>query len=116
MASIRGLLRRDIVAPRNAIALVRQYLRLNGYPVIESPIVSGAVLPTADAESRETGVDGRTTTTRDWRVGEKLVARLVTVTGLGHAWSGGDSKFPYNDAHAPDATTLIGTFARDALA
>ena len=106
----------DIVAPRNAIALVRQYLRLNGYPVIESPIVSGAVLPTADAESRETGVDGRTTTTRDWRVGEKLVARLVTVTGLGHAWSGGDSKFPYNDAHAPDATTLIGTFARDALA
>jgi len=35
---------------------------------------------------------------------------------LGHAWSGGDSKFPYNDAHAPDATTLIGTFARDALA
>ena len=46
----------------------------------------------------------------------KLVARLVTVSGLGHAWSGGDSKFPYNDAHAPDATTLIGTFARDALA
>jgi poly(hydroxyalkanoate) depolymerase family esterase len=106
----------DIVAPRNAIALVRQYLRFNGHPAVDSPIVSGAVLPAADAESRETAGDGRTTTTRDWRVGGKLVARLVTVDGLGHAWSGGDPKLPYSDAHAPDATTLIGTFARDALA
>jgi poly(hydroxyalkanoate) depolymerase family esterase len=106
----------DIVAPRNAIALVRQYLRLNGHPAIESPMVSDATLPAADAESRETGVDGRTVTTRDWRVGGRLVARLVTINGLGHAWSGGDPKFPYNDAHAPDATALIGTFARDARA
>jgi poly(hydroxyalkanoate) depolymerase family esterase len=106
----------DIVAPRNAIALVRQYLRLNGHPAIESPMVSDATLPAADAESRETGVDGRTATTRDWRVGGKLVARLVTINGLGHAWSGGDPKFPYNDAHAPDATALIATFARDARA
>ncbi len=104
-----------IVAPRNAIALVRQYLRLNGHPVVESPIVSDAIPPAADAESRETGADGRVVTTRDWRVGKKLVARLVTVSGLGHAWSGGDPKFPYNEAHAPDATALIGTFARDAL-
>jgi len=106
----------DIVAPRNAIALVRQYLRVNGHPVVESTVVADPILPAADAESHETGMDGRTMTTRDWRVAGKLVARLVTVSGLGHAWSGGDSKFPYNDAHAPDATTLIGTFARDALA
>jgi poly(hydroxyalkanoate) depolymerase family esterase len=106
----------DVVAPRNAIALVRQYLRFNGHPAVDSPIVSDAALPAADTESRETAGDGRTTTTRDWRVGGKLVARLVTVDGLGHAWSGGDPKLPYSDAHAPDATTLIGTFARDALA
>ena len=74
-----------------------------------------AVLPVADSESRETGVDGRAMTTREWRIGGRLVARLVTVNGLGHAWSGGDPKFPYNDAHAPDATALIGIFARDAL-
>ena len=105
----------DVVAPRNAIALVRQYLRFNGHPAVDSPMVSDAVLPAADAESRETGADGRVVTTRDWRVGGKLVARLVTVSGLGHAWSGGDPNLPYNDAHAPDATALIGTFARDAL-
>jgi poly(hydroxyalkanoate) depolymerase family esterase len=105
-----------VVAPRNAMALVRQYLRLNGHLAVESPMVSDAIPPAADAESRETAADGRTVTTRDWRVGKKLVARLVTVSGLGHAWSGGDSKFPYNDAHAPDATALIATFARDALA
>jgi poly(hydroxyalkanoate) depolymerase family esterase len=106
----------DIVAPRNAVALVRQYLHFNGHPVVDSPIVSDAALPAADTESRETAGDGRTTTIRDWRVDGRLVARLVTVSGLGHAWSGGDPKFPYNDAHAPDATALIETFARDTLA
>jgi poly(hydroxyalkanoate) depolymerase family esterase len=105
----------DIVAPRNAVALVRQYLRLNGHPGIESPAVANTVLPVADAESRQSGADGRTMTTRDWRVAGKLVARLVTVNGLGHAWSGGDAKFPHNDAHAPDATALIATFAQDAF-
>jgi poly(3-hydroxybutyrate) depolymerase len=106
----------DVVAPRNAMALVRQYLRLNGHPAVESPIVSDAIPPAADAESRETGPGGRTVTTRDWRIGKRLVARLVTIDRLGHAWSGGDPKFPYNDPQAPDATALIATFARDALA
>jgi len=104
----------DIVAPSNAIALVRQYLRLNGHPAIDAHIASRSVLPIADAESRAV-VDGRTMTTRDWRAGARLVARLVTIDGLGHAWSGGDEKFPFNEAHAPDAIALIAAFARDAV-
>jgi poly(3-hydroxybutyrate) depolymerase len=37
------------------------------------------------------------------------------VTGLGHAWSGGDASLAYNDAEAPDATALVGAFFADAL-
>ena len=35
---------------------------------------------------------------------------LVTVPGLGHAWSGGDAAFPYSDARHIDATALICDF------
>jgi poly(hydroxyalkanoate) depolymerase family esterase len=105
----------DIVAPRNAIALVRQYLRLNGHPAIDSPIASQSVLPTADAQSRAL-IDGRTMTTHDWRISSRVVVRLITIDALGHAWSGGDAKLPYNDARAPDASELIAAFAREALA
>jgi len=104
----------DIVASRNAIALARQYLRLNGHPAIDAHIASESALPPADAQSRAV-VDGRTMTTHDWRVGARLVVRLVTIDRLGHAWSGGDEKFPYNDARAPDATALIAEFAREAI-
>jgi poly(3-hydroxybutyrate) depolymerase len=44
-----------------------------------------------------------------------LIVRLVEVTGLAHAWSGGDASLPYNDASAPDATALVGAFFADAL-
>ncbi len=103
-----------IVAPRNAIALVRQYLRFNAHPAMDGSIVSQFALPRADAESHQTD-EGRTITIRDWHIDGCLAVRLVTVSGLGHAWSGGDPKYPFNDAKPPDATALIEAFARDAL-
>ena len=106
----------EIVTPKNAIALVRQYLRFNGHPAVDLGAVSDGVAPPADAESHETGVNGHAVITRDWRVDGKLLVRLVTIARLGHAWSGGDGRFPYNDPRAPDATALIAAFARDALA
>jgi poly(3-hydroxybutyrate) depolymerase len=33
--------------------------------------------------------------------------RKVLVEGLGHAWSGGDARFEFNDAKGPDASRLI---------
>jgi poly(3-hydroxybutyrate) depolymerase len=48
--------------------------------------------------------------TDDYRVDGRVVARLVRVTGLGHAWSGGDGAFAYNDPHPPDATALFAAF------
>jgi len=102
----------NIVAPRNAAALVRQYLHLNGrVPASDA----AATLPAADAETRTTLASGRTEVVREWRSDGRLVARFVEVTGLGHAWSGGDPSLAYNDAEAPDATALVGTFVADAL-
>ncbi len=100
------------VAPGNAVALVRQYLALNGHAAAAQ--ADAAALPPPDAE-RRTLADGRVATVREWRVGPRLVARYVEVGGLGHAWSGGDPALPYNDAAMPDATELLGDFFADAL-
>jgi len=94
-----------VVAPRNAVALVRQYLRLNG----DDPARA------ADAQAQVTHADGRVEVVREWRRDGRLVVRFVEVQGLGHAWSGGDPAVEFNDAGAPDATALLGTFFADAL-
>jgi poly(hydroxyalkanoate) depolymerase family esterase len=104
-----------VVSPRNAAALVRQYLHLNGHASVGDADASGSALPAADAETRTTLANGRTELMREWRSDGRLVARLVEVTGLGHAWSGGDATLAYNDAEAPDATALVGAFFADAL-
>lgn len=103
-----------VVAPRNAVALVRQYLELNGR-AIDAVGTSSAALPPADATTRESLPDGREVTTRDWRVEGRLVVRFVSIGGLDHAWSGGDAALPFNDARPPDALALIDAFASAAL-
>ena len=104
-----------VVSPRNAVALVGQYLHLNGYASTRDAGAAATPLPAADAETRTTMPSGRTEVVREWRSEGRLVARLVEVTGLGHAWSGGDAALAYNDAEAPDATALVGAFFADAL-
>ena len=37
----------------------------------------------------------------------RSILRKILVQGLGHAWSGGDSRYEFNDAGGPDATQLI---------
>lgn len=103
-----------IVAPRNAVALVRQYLRLNGHPAVDGG-ADKAALPPPDAERTVVHDSGRAETVREWRQGGRLVARYVSIAGLGHAWSGGDAALAYNDASPPDATALVGAFFDDAL-
>jgi poly(hydroxyalkanoate) depolymerase family esterase len=97
----------NVVAPRNAVELVHQYLVFNGLP-LQAGARSG--LPVADASLSTVLADGRTMITDDYRVDDRIVARLIRVTGLGHAWSGGDAALAYNDPHPPDATALFGEF------
>jgi poly(hydroxyalkanoate) depolymerase family esterase len=105
----------NVVAIANATALVRQYLRFNGHPAVPTPSHAATMLPAADDEQRVL-IGGRMTTTREWRHDGRLVVRYVSISALGHAWSGGDDSLPFNDAQGPAATALVADFVRDALA
>jgi poly(hydroxyalkanoate) depolymerase family esterase len=103
----------DVVAPVNAAQLVRQYLALNGHPAAASG--PATALPAPDhAEAATTG-QGRSVVTSEWWVAGRLVARHVLVDELGHAWSGGDAGYPYNDPSDPDATALLRAFVRETV-
>lgn len=103
----------EIVAPNNAVALVRQFLRLNGHPAAAGGDLT--VPPAADVERTDALAEGRSMVVREWRRDGRLVARHVEVVGLGHAWSGGDPALPFNDAAPPDATALVGDFFAEAV-
>jgi poly(hydroxyalkanoate) depolymerase family esterase len=105
----------DVVVPRHAIALVVQYLRLNGHPAAGEGANAMGTLPTPDRETRTALPSGREEIAREWRIDGRLVARYVEIATLGHAWSGGDAALPFNDAQAPDATALLGAFIDEAL-
>jgi poly(hydroxyalkanoate) depolymerase family esterase len=95
-----------VVTPKNALALVQQYLRLNGVAADTQARVTTGPVP---------GSGRLVHTVSEWHVEGRLVARHVEVAGLGHGWSGGDPTLPYNDAEGPDATALVGDFFADAL-
>ena len=92
-----------IVAERNATALLRQFLIFNGRSTADGD-------PDADATTVTQLTDGRTVMRDDYVLADRIVARSIRVTGLGHAWSGGDEAFAYNDREPPDATALFGEF------
>jgi poly(hydroxyalkanoate) depolymerase family esterase len=99
--------RDSVVAAVNAIELVRQYLVFNAWMKAEAS--PAHELPVANASSA-TLDGGRTVTTDDYRIDGRLVTRLIRVSELGHAWSGGDAAYAYNDPLPPDATTLFAEF------
>jgi poly(3-hydroxybutyrate) depolymerase len=105
LVAVQGLAD-SVVAPRNATALARQYLALNG---VEPAVDADMALPPADSDT-SIAAGARSVRTREWQRGGRVVVRLVEIEGLGHAWSGGDEALPYNDAAPPDATALAGTF------
>jgi len=94
------------VAPVNALYLVRQFLLFNGFDPAALP--KGAALPRPGMLpfSWRSGErpDG------DYYVGRRLAARLVTIPGLGHAWSGGDPTHAYFDGEHAEATRLVCDF------
>jgi poly(hydroxyalkanoate) depolymerase family esterase len=48
----------------------------------------------------------------DYRARRRLVASLVEIPRLGHAWSGGPASQTYSDPQGPDASRLIWAFAQ----
>lgn len=51
-------------------------------------------------------------TWRDWKLGKRIVATLVEVAGLGHAWSGGAGAQAFSDPHGPDASRMVWAFSQ----
>jgi poly(3-hydroxybutyrate) depolymerase len=68
--------------------------------------LAGDALP-EPADDREFEAGGRQLRQRDYRSGATLLVRSLLIDGMGHAWSGGDARLPYNDASGPDASRLI---------
>ena len=92
---------RDIrVNPVNADRIIEQ---LKARAEFLNPS-AGALL-----ESKERRIDsgGRSYRQQDHTQQGRLVLRKVMVEGLGHAWSGGDARYEFNDAMGPDASRLI---------
>jgi poly(hydroxyalkanoate) depolymerase family esterase len=94
----------DVVARLNAEALVRQYLAFNRFDV---PDGANSTLPEPNATTHETPHATRSVRTREWRRDARTLVRIVDVSGLGHAWSGGDGALPFNDPVPPDATAML---------
>ncbi len=58
-----------------------------------------------DERRMESG--GRTYRQQDLTLRGELVLRKIVVEGLGHAWSGGDMNYEFNDSDGPDSSRLI---------
>jgi len=95
----------DTVAPVNAAFLVRQFLLFNGIAPHELP--AGAALPPAQIRAFQPRSDYLLS---EYYAGRRLAAQLLTIPGLGHAWSGGDPAYPFFDNRSLDATELICDF------
>jgi poly(3-hydroxybutyrate) depolymerase len=104
--------RDGVVAPDNAPALVRQYLRLNG----DATIARDAPLRPSDASSHEEAGVRYALRTDDWWIDGRVRVRQAAVEGLAHAWSGGDGAFGFADPRGPDALRLFDRFVADVAA
>lgn len=102
----------EVVAPVNAFQAVRQYLALNGRTSIPGAMTEK---PPPDSESIVVLADGRKMKVGEYHDGRRVLARLLEIPGLGHAWGGGDPAHPYHDANPPDATALLGEFVEGRL-
>jgi poly(hydroxyalkanoate) depolymerase family esterase len=91
------------VNPVNADQIIEQ---LKARAEFLEPDAGGMI---ASGERRiESG--GRTYRQDDYSLRGRVVLRSVLVEGLGHAWSGGDARYAFNESAGPDASRLIVDF------
>ena len=76
------------------------------YGVASSPMQAVSVMQSGPSPgSIDKG--GHAYLQQDYTQQGRFILRKILVQGLGHAWSGGDSRYEFNDADGPDATQLI---------
>jgi poly(hydroxyalkanoate) depolymerase family esterase len=95
--------RDPVVNPLNARQLIAQFARwaeVTGEP--------GRAL--AQGPLRPLAMGGFSYAQRDYLRGGQPVLREILIENLGHAWSGGDPQYPFNDPAGPDASRLVWDF------
>lgn len=95
---IQGTLDR-IVAPSNGRAAAASWVAAAGAPVRESA-------PRRVQRGQRHAMD-----ITDFKSRGRLLATLIEVAGLGHAWSGGAARQAFSDPSGPAASRLIWAFA-----
>ena len=97
--------RDGVVSPINGVHLARQFRALNGATErIAEPV------PSALATFPERVGEKTVHVQRDYYAGRKLMLRVCEIPDLAHAWSGGDSAFPFHASEGPDASALMWAF------
>jgi len=91
------------VSPVNAEQIIEQSRTLAEYDSVPpQPLVGIA--------ERRVASSRRAYQLRDYARDGRIVLRKIIIEGLGHAWSGGDERHPFNDPQGPDASQLIWDF------
>ncbi len=91
------------VNPSNADQIVEQFMAMAGSGDAAKPAHS-------DVAHNQSGEGRYAHEILDYHHGTSLVVRKVMVDGLGHAWSGGDGNYAFNDPQGPDASRMIWAF------
>jgi len=93
----------SVVHPLNAEQIVRQLRRF-------ADVLGTSVEPWKDVAERRVSSAPRSYRQRDYVRSSQLLLRSILIEGLGHAWSGGDDRLPFNDSAQPDTSRLIWDF------
>jgi poly(hydroxyalkanoate) depolymerase family esterase len=97
----------DTVNPSNAEQIIQQFQAFAEFTGTPS---SSALV--ASEERRVIG-EGRPYLQRDYLRNNRVLLRKILVEGLGHVWSGGDTRHRFNDASGPNASQLIWDFVSE---
>jgi len=92
-----------VVHPHNAEQIIRQFRRF-------AELLGAPPEALTDGEEQRVSSSGRSYRQRDYGRSEQPLLRSLLIEGLGHAWSGGDERFHFNDSAQPDASRLIWDF------
>ncbi len=102
-----------VVVPGHARELIKQVMQVAD--LIDNDEDDESIA--REATQTRTGVGGTggyPIELRDYATASgRIIARLVEVEGLGHAWSGGSPAGSYTDPEGPDATEIVWEFFRD---
>lgn len=85
----------EVVQRINTEQLIVQFAGLNAKPT---------------SNRSEVSASGLNYELADYHQGQQLQLRTCLVQGLGHAWSGGNDAYDYNDPRGPDANRLLWEF------